>query len=158
MFREVSRKNKALAKSECIEILKNEKRGVLSLLGDNGYPYGMPMNHFYNEEDGKLYFHSGKKGHKVDALNACRKASFCVYDKGYRNEGEWALNIKSVIAFGKIEVVEDMDKLIDICRKLCYKFTNDSSYIEKEIEEDAKHTLCFALNIEHLAGKTVKEA
>ena len=54
MFRELSRKRKGLTKEECISILKEEKRGVLSVLGDNGYPYGMPMNHYYNEDDDTL--------------------------------------------------------------------------------------------------------
>ena len=74
MFREMTRIRQQLAESECIEILKNEKRGVLSVLGDDGYPYGMPMNHYYCEEDGKLYFHGGKKGHKIDAIRRCCKA------------------------------------------------------------------------------------
>jgi nitroimidazol reductase NimA-like FMN-containing flavoprotein (pyridoxamine 5'-phosphate oxidase superfamily) len=49
MFRELRRKNKALSDEECIEILKTERRGVLSVIGDEGYPYGMPMNHYYND-------------------------------------------------------------------------------------------------------------
>ena len=60
MFREMVRKKQQLPETECIEILKREKRGVLSLLGDDDYPYGIPLNHYYNETDGKLYFHSGK--------------------------------------------------------------------------------------------------
>ena len=67
MFRELVRKKKQIPQEECIRILKDEPRGVLSVLGDNDYPYGMPMNHFYNEEDGKIYFHCGKKGHRLDA-------------------------------------------------------------------------------------------
>ena len=59
MFREMLRKKQQLAEVECIEILKNELRGVLSVIGDDDYPYGMPINHFYCEEDGKIYFHSG---------------------------------------------------------------------------------------------------
>ena len=55
MFRELVRKNKQLSKEECIRLLTEETRGVLSVLGDDGYPYGMPMNHFYNPEDGKIY-------------------------------------------------------------------------------------------------------
>ena len=88
MFREMIRKNKQISIEECIELLKKEKRGVLSVLGDDDYPYGMPMNHFYNEEDGKIYFHCGKKGHRLDALKKHDKVSFCVYDEGYRNDGE----------------------------------------------------------------------
>ena len=46
---------------------KKEPRGVLSVLGDDDYLYGMPLNHYYCEEDGKIYFHGGKSGHKIDS-------------------------------------------------------------------------------------------
>ena len=69
MFRELTRKKQKLSLEECKSILKMEKRGVLSVYGDNGYPYGMPMNHFYDERDGKIYFHGAKEGHKIDALS-----------------------------------------------------------------------------------------
>ena len=71
MFREVARKKQALTSEQIIEILKAEKRGVLSVCGDNGYPYGLPINFWYNEENGYIYFHSGKKGHKTDAVMLC---------------------------------------------------------------------------------------
>ena len=117
MFRELVRKKQQISQGECIEILKNEKRGVLSVHGDDGYPYGMPLNHYYCEEDGKLYFHSGMLGHKVDALRRNSKVSYCVYDEGYRKEGEWALNIRSVVAFGRISLVRDEEKAREIYRK-----------------------------------------
>lgn len=60
MFRELLRRNKQLSTAECIEVLKSETRGVLSVLGDDDYPYGTPINHFYNEENGNIYFHCGK--------------------------------------------------------------------------------------------------
>lgn len=158
MFRELTRKKLALPHEECIAILKTEKRGVLSVLGDDGYPYGMPLNHWYCEEDGRLYFHSGKSGHKIDALRACDKASFCVYDRGFRREGEWALNIRSVIAFGRVRFVEEHARALEISRLLSYKFTRDEAYIQKEIERSGAGVLCFALEIEHLCGKLVNEA
>jgi nitroimidazol reductase NimA-like FMN-containing flavoprotein (pyridoxamine 5'-phosphate oxidase superfamily) len=147
-----------LTKEECIKILKEEPRGVLSVLGDDDYPYGMPINQYYCEEDGKLYFHSGMKGHKIDAMKRHDKASFCVYDNGFRREGEWALNIKSVIVFGRIEIIEDRDKIYDIARKLSYKFTDDETYIEKEIKYSGPRTLMFALVPEYMTGKIVNEA
>ena len=78
MFRDLVRKKQQIDDAECIEILKYEKRGVLSVLGDDDYPYGMPMNHYYNDADGKIYFHSGMCGHKIDAIRRHDKASFCV--------------------------------------------------------------------------------
>ncbi len=158
MFREMLRKKQQLADEECIRILKTELRGVLSVLGDDEYPYGMPINHYYCEEDGKLYFHGGKQGHKIDAMKRHDKASFCVYDEGFRKDGEWALNIKSVIVFGRIEFVEDQKTLYRISEELSRKFTNDSEYIRQEIERSGPGTLMFALVPECITGKIVKES
>ena len=158
MFRELARKNKQISDEECIKILKEETRGVLSVLGDDDYPYGMPMNHWYNEEDGKIYFHCGKVGHRLDALKKHDKVSFCVYDEGYRNDGEWALNIKSVIVFGRMKVVEDLNKVVDISEKLSHKFTRDDAYIKEEVEKYARQTLLLELTPEHICGKMVTES
>lgn len=158
MFRKMLREKQQLNEAECIDILKTQLRGVLSVLGDEGYPYGMPLNHYYNEEDGRLYFHSGKQGHKVDALRRHGKASFCVYDEGCRRDGEWALNIRSVIVFGKIEFIEDRETVYRIAERLSRKFTDDEVYIRHELEHSGPGTLMFALVPEHMTGKLVNES
>lgn len=158
MFRQMNRKKQQLTDKECIDILKTELRGVLSVNGDDGYPYGIPTNHYYCEDDGKIYFHSGKKGHKVDAIRRNDKASFCVFDSGVRTEGEWALKFRSVIVFGRIELVDEEKKIVEISRKLSYKFTDDEIYINREIEQYGPNTLMFALVPEYMTGKTVKES
>lgn len=158
MFREVSRKKQALSLAESIEILKEEPRGVLSVLGDDGYPYGLPMNHWYNPEDGHLYFHGSMKGHKADALKRCNKVSFCVYDQGFRREGEWALNIKSVIVFGRMQPITDLDRAVAMMRQFGRKFTSDTDYIERELREAADHTLFLELIPEHITGKITNES
>lgn len=158
MFREVARKKQQLDKAECVELLKTEMRGVLSLIGDGGYPYGLPIDHWYHEEDGCLYFHSGPVGHKVDAIRNCDKASFCVYDQGFRKDGDWALNIKSVIVFGRIEIVEDHEKAIELTRALSFKYTSDAAYIQEEIDKYGHEVLVFKLVPEHMTGKITKES
>ena len=158
MFRELVRKKQQLPEEECLQILKEEKRGVLSVNGDDGYPYGMPLNHYYKADDGKLYFHSGMSGHKVDALRNDNRVSYCVYDEGFIREGEWARNIRSVIVFGRIEFIEDRELICEIARMLSYKFTDDKEYIEQEIKQSGPRTLMFALTIEHMTGKLVNEA
>lgn len=158
MFREMLRKKQALSEEDCIAVLKTQKRGVLAVLGDEDYPYALPINHYYNDEDGHIYFHGAKFGHRVDAVKRHDKVSFCVYDEGYRREGEWALNIKSVIVFGRLVPVEDEDKMIDLCRRLSRKFTDDESYIEDEIKRAGFRTLMYELIPEHMSGKLVKEA
>jgi len=158
MFREMLRKKQALSEEDCIAVLKTQKRGVLAVLGDEDYPYALPINHYYNDEDGHIYFHGAKFGHRVDAVKRHDKVSFCVYDEGYRREGEWALNIKSVIVFGRLVPVEDEDKMIDLCRRLSRKFTDDESYIENEIKRAGFRTLMYELVPENMSGKLVKEA
>ena len=158
MFPEMKRIKQRLPESECLEILKREPRGVLSVLGEDDYPYGMPINHWYCEQDGKLYFHGGKKGHKIDAMRRHDKVSYCVYDQGYRREGEWALNIRSVVVFGRVEFIEDPERIVEISRNLSYKFTSDEAYIADEILHHAAGTLCFALTPEHIRGKLVNES
>jgi hypothetical protein len=158
MFREMLRKKQALSEEDCITVLKTQKRGVLAVLGDEDYPYALPINHYYNDEDGHIYFHGAKFGHRVDAVKRHDKVSFCVYDEGYRREGEWALNIKSVIVFGRLVPVEDEDKMIDLCRRLSRKFTDDESYIENEIKRAGFRTLLYELVPEHMSGKLVNEA
>ena len=158
MFRELVRKNKALPIEDCVQLLISEKRGVLSVLGDDDYPYAMPMNHFYNEDDGNIYFHCGNVGHRLEALRKHDKVSFCVYDQGYTDEGDWALNIKSVIVFGKIEFVNDEQLFADVISRFCRKFTNDEEYISNEIKMHSHRTLLMRLKVEHICGKAVKES
>ena len=94
MFRELTRKKQQLSDGACKEILKQDLRGVLAVNGDGGYPYTLPINYYFDAESNKIYFHSGKVGHKMDAIVNSDKASFCVYDKGYHKDGHWSLNIK----------------------------------------------------------------
>ena len=156
MFRDVKRIKQKLSNDECNSILENEVRGVLSLIGDDDYPYGVPINYFYDRNSNKIYFHSGKSGHKMDAISKNNKASFCVYDKGFRKEGQWSLNIKSVIVFGKIKQIESWSR--DMMVEFCKKFTDDMDYINKEIENYSFETAVLELTIEHMTGKIINEA
>ena len=158
MFRGMRRFRQQISEEECRRILKEEPRGVLSMIGDDGYPYGIPLDHWYCEADGKIYFHGAKEGHKIDAITRCDKVSFCVFDRGYRKEGEWALNINSVVAFGRIRLVTDAEKTREICEALCRKFTDDEEYIQRELEHALPRVQCLELTVEHMTGKLVNES
>lgn len=158
MFRELTRKKQQISAEECTELLVKEKRGILSVNGDEGYPYAMPMNHFYDPEDGCIYFHCGRQGHRIDSLKRSGKASFCVCEAGYREENDWAYHVRSVIVFGTVEIIDDLQEVSRISRQLCYKFTQDEAYIEKEIRYYGKATLLLKLTPQHICGKSVKES
>lgn len=158
MFREMRRAKQQLGKDECVEILLKEWRGILSVYGEDGYPYGLPMNFYYDEESEKLYFHSGMKGHKIDALMRDNRVSFCVYDKGFRKKGDWALNIKSVIIFGKIKFVEDESLREEVMRKFGLKFDPDPLNVEDTIKRMLRVTKVMELSIDHMTGKLCNES
>ena len=147
-----------ISEAECIRILNEQPRGVLSLIGDDGYPYGIPLDHWYCEDDGKLYFHGAKEGHKIDAIASCDKVSYCVMDEGFRKEGEWALNINSVIVFGRISLVTDTEKAKKICTEITRKFTDDEAYLAHELEHAFPRVQCLELTPEHMTGKLVNES
>ena len=155
MFRPLLRKKQELPEERCIEILKKQRRGVLSVIGDDGYPYGVPINHYYEEEDGCLYFHGGKQGHKIDALKKCDKVSYCIYGEGTKED--WYYLFESVIAFGRITFVEDEEIIREKSRKLSLCFTDDEAYIDAEIARSLKGTLVLKMQIEHISGKRIKE-
>ncbi len=155
MFRKMRRQKQELSEEECINILINEARGVLALLGDDDYPYSLPMSHVY--VDGKIYFHGAKTGHKKDAVEKHPKASYCVMDSGVKNEDEWWYTFKSVIVFGKIKTLTDNDEKIEKLRYLGNKFFPTEEDTEKEIKRLFDKTEVFELTIEHMSGKTVVE-
>ena len=157
MFRKLTRIKQELSLSDCKEVLRSALRGVLAVNGDDGYPYALPLNHYYDEESNSLYFHSGKTGYKIDCIDRSDKACFTVTDAGKRREGEWWLTFKSVVAFGRIERIEDATEIERISRALSHKFTRDEAYIDREIEKYAPATLLLALRIKDMQGKFVRE-
>ncbi len=157
MFRKMRREKQALSEERCIEILKGEVRGVLAMIGDGGYPYAVPIDHWYCEEDGRIYFHGGPVGHRLDAIRADDRVCYTVYDSGFRKDGDWALNISSVVVFGRASIVEDKERAMEAVRQICLKFTSDEAYIAEEFARSAASTVVVALTPEHMTGKLVNE-
>lgn len=158
MFRKMRRFKQQLSIEKCREILSTQWRGVLSLYGDNDYPYGVPMNFYYDENDNAVYFHCAKEGHKIDAITRHNKCSFTVFDEGIKRKNHWSLDINSVIIFGKISVVKDTALAFEKIQKFAQKYCSDKAEIEKDMSMHFAHAYCLKLSIEHISGKTVNES
>ena len=157
MFRELRRKKQALSKEDCQAVLERCTSGVLALAGDDGYPYAVPLSYLY--QDGKLIFHCAKAGHKTDAIARCDKASFCVVDQDQVVPEEYTTYFRSVIAFGRVRVIEDDGEKRAAVEKLAVKYhpgdtqENRDRYIDKEWAP-----LCMLeMTVEHLSGKEATE-
>ena len=156
MFREMRRKNQLLTDEECIEILNSSTSGTLALLGDNDYPYSLPISYVYN--DGKLYFHSALTGHKIDAINMHSKASFCVIAQDKVVPEKYTTYFRSVIAFGKICVIDSDAEKLRAIEILAEKYSPQlAEGRKKEIDDNFSRMCMIELDIEHMTGKEAKE-
>ena len=117
MFREMRRSSQQLTMEETQNILQKGTSGVLSLLGDEGYPYGVPLSYVYDGE--KLYFHCAKTGHKIDAVHRESKASFCVIDQDLIMPQKYTTYFRSAIAFGKVRILESEQKKREAGCEIC---------------------------------------
>ena len=155
-FRAMRRKRQHLSEAESIEILRKATAGTLALLGDGGYPYAVPISYVY--ADGKLYFHSALSGHKVDAIRNCDKASFCVIDKDDVQPERYTTFFRSVIAFGRIHIIEDEQEKQETARLLGDRYNpNQEEALQKELEHGFARMLMIRFDIEHLTGKEAIE-
>lgn len=157
MFRNMRRFKQALTENECIEIFNNNTNGVLALSGDEGYPYAVPLSYVYC--DGSIYFHSASEGHKIDSIKRNGKASFCVVAEDNIVSEKFTTYFKSVIAFGRVELIEDEKEKINALMLLAKKYSPEESResTKKEIDGSLKRVKILKLNIEHLSGKCAIE-
>ncbi len=155
-FRTMRRNRQQLSPEECIQILTEATSGVLALLGDNDYPYAIPLSHVY--ADGKIYFHSATEGHKIDAIRYQDRASFCVIKKDDVHGKEYTTFFRSVIAFGRIHIIEDADEKLIAARLFGNRFNpNDEEALRKELDKGAARMMMLRFDIEHLSGKEAIE-
>ncbi len=153
MFREMRRNKQSLPKEECIEILKKGTSGVLALSGDDGYPYAVPIS--YVLVGSRLCFHSARNGHKIEAIRKNEKASFCVIAQDQIVPEKYTTCYKSVIAFGRIRILENETDARKAAEALAVK------YYPEDTEENRQETISrewnalymIELSIEHLSGK-----
>lgn len=157
MFRPMRRSKQALSEPEAKHLLSTEKRGILAVNGDAGYPFAIPVNYFYDAAQEKIYFHGGKAGHKVDALKKDAKVCFTVYGNETFVEGDWAPYLHSVVIFGRCRLIADAKQTEENVRTLALKYYPTSEEVEAEIAKDIHAVQLYELTIEHMTGKRVHE-
>ena len=154
MFRESRKPEKTLSESEMKEILATAEYGVLSTVGEDGYPYGIPVNFVY---DGKaLYFHGAKEGHKVDNLRFSNKVAFTVVVDTQVLPKEFNTKFRSVIVFGKAMIAtdEERSKVFELILEK-YAQTNIVNG-HKYVAHSGHEADIYKIQIEHASAKGKK--
>lgn len=151
MFRAMRRNKQLLSSEDTAAVLDRCTHGVLACLGDHDYPYTVPLSYVYF--DGKIYFHSAKSGHKIDALVQHPKVSFAVIDEDKIVSQEYTTYFRSVIAFGLARIAEG-DEWLKAFTALVEKYSGDQPEAEKVREiANCSRSHIVAIDIEHLTGK-----
>jgi len=157
MFREMRRSKQMISEEVCKKVLREANRGVVSVIGDDGYPYGIPMDFIYDENENRLYFHSAKEGHKIEAIRANDKVCFTTWDEGYKVDGNWEWNLNSVIVFGRATLIEDTQTTHDRVRKIAEKYYPDMAEADDLLERAMPRIQLWTIDIEYMSGKLVNE-
>lgn len=157
MFKEMRRHKQLLSAEDTAAILRKGTSGVLALSGEDGYPYAVPLSYVFDGD--KLYFHSAKAGHKLEAIRRCPKASFCVIDQDQIVPEEYTTYFRSVIAFGTIRELESDGEKRAAIEKLARKYTpNDTAEgMNAAIERDWAPLCMLEMTIDHMTGKEAIE-
>lgn len=157
MFRKVRKIINELSPEATKEVLKKAPRGVLSLHGDDGYPYGLPLNYVYDEEAESIYFHGTKTGYKIDCIEKNPKACFtAIYEEGISEDG-WSKNTASVVAYGLIEEIEDQDYAREAMINLAKKYYPNMELVDENMAASFKNTKMLVFHISYMTGKRVNE-
>lgn len=155
-MRKMRRAFQQLDTDESLSILEKSTSGTLACLDNDGFPYAVPLSHVL--VDGKLYFHGATIGHRIDAVNANPKVSYCVIDQDEVIAETLTTHYRSVIAFGHARMLSDVTEKRIALFKLGQKFA--PGLTDKTIEEidrfiDAVSVM--ELTIELLTGKEALE-
>ena len=158
MFRKMRRaEKKAISNEDTIKLLKEGIRGVLAVAGDDDYPYAVPINYYYDEAAGKIYFHSSLAGHKVDSMKRNPKVCFTVYSEPEIKDLDWAPYVKSAVVFGKAAPIADPDEKRNVLKIFAMKYYPNEAEADEEIELDFKAVQRIEITIEHMTGKEIQE-
>ncbi len=153
MFRTMRRKNQQLSREEAIGILQSCPTGILGLIGDDDYPYTVPLNYVYGDD--KLFFHCAKEGHKIDGMRKNDKVTFCVVEQDEVVPKALATKYRSVIVFGTARVLTGDAERRDALDRLIEKYSPDYREVGKQaIEKEWDLVSVVEIKIEHMTGKT----
>lgn len=157
MFRKMRRIKRELPEEEAKKLLRGNRRGAIAVIGDEGYPYAVPINFYYDEAENRIYFHSAKAGHKMDSIRANDKVCFTTWDDGYLEEGDWAYYVSSCVVFGRAVLIEDPALTEEKVRTLALKYYPTAEEVEDEIRKSINGVQLVAIEIEHISGKRIHE-
>lgn len=157
MFRAVRNKRNEISAEDAKRLLACERRGVLAVNGEDGYPYAVPVNYRYLEKENRIIFHGSYAGYKSEMIAKNGKVCFTVYGNVQVKDEAWAPYVQSAVVLGACRRVEDREETLALLRTFAGKYYPDEATMEEEIARSGKAAAMYVIDIEHLSGKEVQE-
>ena len=151
MFKEMRRKDRELINEDIEKILLTGEYGILSTIGNNGYPYCVPLSYVYH--DGSIYFHCAHEGYKLQSIKANNKVAFNIVLDTEVLPGKFSTKYESVTIFGRANIVQGEEKevtLLQLIEKYSKKFIEQG---KKYIDNAKDSTTVVKISIDHKTGK-----
>ena len=150
---EMRRANLEADESTSKQILVEGSYGILSTVGEDGFPYGVPVNYAYDGD--KIYFHCAKVGHKIDAIKSNERVSLSIIESDEIIEEKFTNKYKSVIVFGKARIIEDKNEIFALCvqmtKNICANMSEGD--ITQEANRFINETAMVEITPQHITGK-----
>ena len=148
---EMRRKDKEMEQNAMERVLYDTDYGVLATAGEDGSPYGVPMNYVY--EKGKVYFHGTKaQGHRNQNLSYRNRVCFTVVCNNEVLADSFNTRFESVILTGIMkEVTEGREEVL---KKFLEKYSG--AYMEKGMKYIASaidKVMVYEMTVEDMTGK-----
>ena len=157
MFRSIRRKDREIPESAAKQLLREARRGILAVNGEDGYPYCIPINYFYDEAHRQIVFHSSRAGYKVECLSRSDKVCFTVYGNESIRKETWAPFLQSAVVFGHCRPVADKETAMSLLKQFAMKYYPEESIADRGIAKSGAAVQVYAISIEYLTGKEVQE-
>lgn len=145
------RKDRTVERSETITLLAKGEYGILSTVGNDGQPYGVPLNYVYMNN--AIYFHCARVGHKLENIAHNPSVAFCVVGRTNVLPAEFSTDYECAMVFGvasEVQGAEWNDALLWLLEKYSPAFMEEGQI---EIAKNAKVTKVIKIDIDHISGK-----
>jgi len=150
-MKELRRKDKQISPEKSRKVLTEGEYGILSTVGDDGQPYGVPLNYVYKND--AIYFHCALVGHKIDNLESNPRVSFCVVGDTKVLPGEFSTNFISVVAFGIASETQEDERYNGFLWLLEKYSPEHMEEGKKYIDKFDKATKLIKIQVQHISGK-----
>lgn len=150
---QLRRLDRQMDEASAVELLKNGEYGVLSMITDEGKPYGIPISYVWDGES-SVYIHAAREGKKLICIEKGNSISFCIVGKTNVMPEKFSTEYESIILKGEAKIISSEEERMKALMLLVKKYS--SGYMEEGkiyAENSNFKTEIIRLNINEWSGK-----